>query len=103
MRNGVITGQFKNGTIDKITLRTHTDADVRSIRKSDNKKGLPTCFAQNLTLLRLKPAWSIASLDGSENLWRCLSEKALEVRACVRVCACVRACVFACVSECATK
>jgi len=79
VRNGVITGQFKNGTIDKLTLRTHTDADVRSIRKSDNKKGLPTCFAQNLTLLRLKPAWSIASLEGSENLWRCLSEKAMEV------------------------
>eukprot|EP00750_Incisomonas_marina_P015809 INCI18667.1.p1 GENE.INCI18667.1~~INCI18667.1.p1 ORF type:complete len:1397 (-),score=234.22 INCI18667.1:122-4312(-) len=79
VRNGVITGQFKNGTIDKITLRTHTDADVRSIRKSDNKKGLPICFAQNLTLLRLKPAWSIASMDGDENLWRCLSEKALEV------------------------
>lgn len=79
VRNGIVTGQYKNGTIDKLTLRTHTDADVRSIRKSDNKKGLPTCFAQNLTLLRLKPAWSIASLDGSEVQWRCLSEKALEV------------------------
>ncbi len=79
VRNGIVTGQYKNGTIDKITLRTHTDADVRSIRKSDNKQGLPTCFAQNLTLLRLRPAWSIASMEESEHLWRSLSEKSMEV------------------------
>ena len=77
VRNGIVTGQLKNGTVERVTLLTHSHIETRTREKS--KTVIKKCFAQNLILLRLKNAWEIASKLRDRANWLALSGKAMEV------------------------
>ena len=76
--NGRVICQAQNGQLDSVLLSSHDLLD--DSRSSGHMSGdrLRREFAQNLALLRLKPAWNIALQMMSYPHWLALSGKAME-------------------------